>query len=113
MLAVRSRLWSFGMNGFVPNKALHMNDKSVCPTCFSLFPLSFASLVPSTCPDCDSEAMSVDLTPLEDFIASHSLEELRNILAKWSAVTGFRDSYKLAKTKRIEIVIELKSREMA
>jgi hypothetical protein len=85
------------------------NDSSICPVCFTLYPIAAARSQNPTCPDCGSEAIEVDLEPLTTFLERHCEAELREKLSKWNAATGFYESYKEAKRKRIEVAIAAKT----
>jgi hypothetical protein len=88
-------------------------DRSICPVCFTQYPLAKAVSEFPTCPECESEAISIDLEPFEAFLARHSLQNLQDTLAKWNEAAGFLESYKESKRKRIESVIAAKSETVA
>ena len=52
--------------------------------------------------------MDVVVLPLDQFLAETSDETLIELRGKWAAATGFLESYKMAKLKRIDDVIVLK-----
>jgi hypothetical protein len=84
-----------------------MNTGFLCPVCFHFY----ATIDPKwpTCPDCGSEAMDVDVVPLDQFLQEHTLENLQDTREKWAAVQGFRETYKQKKLERIDKVISLKT----
>ena len=85
-----------------------MKDRHICPVCFALYRSSSVGDDWPMCPDCESEAISVEVEPLADFLARHSPAELQQIADEWHAATGYRESYKQTKLQRIEQVLELK-----
>jgi hypothetical protein len=89
------------------------DEKSICPLCFNIWPIEYARKGYGECPDCGSEAIGVDLVPLNQFLKDETLESLRALLAKWDKATGFYESYKQAKRKRIEAVIRMKESDVS
>ena len=85
-----------------------MKDQHICPVCFALYPSSSVGDDWPMCPDCESEAISVEVEPIADFLARHSPAELQQIADEWDAATDSRESYKQTKQKRIARAIELK-----
>ena len=87
------------------------NDANcICPICFKTHPIAMARAQYRECPDCGSEAIGVDLVPLSEYLAGHTLEALQEQREQWAIVTGFYESYKADKLKRIDHVIALKRR---
>jgi len=84
------------------------DEKSICPVCFTIWPIEQARKGYGTCPDCDSEAIGIELVPLDQFLKDETVESLRELLAKWEKAEGFYESYKQAKSKRIEAVIKMR-----
>ncbi|HZZ41963.1 MAG TPA: hypothetical protein VFE58_03435 [Tepidisphaeraceae bacterium] len=90
-----------------------IGELSICPLCFTRYPLSVVNAVMSICPECDSEGISIDLVSFDEFLRDYSMTELQTILTKWGAATGFYESYKASKRRRIEDVIKDKAATIA
>jgi len=86
-----------------------MADQAMCPICFKLYPVCRLNDEWPTCPDCESEAITVDLVAMSDFLGRHTIADLRALLEKWNAASGFRETYKRQKQERIEHLIALKA----
>ena len=83
--------------------------RTVCPVCFTIFPKGKIHADYPTCPHCDSEAIGVDVVPLDEFLAQTPLEELQRIASEWDAATGFYEAYKREKATKIAALIKRKS----
>ena len=53
--------------------------ETVCPVCFTQFPVGTMPADWPMCPDCSSEGMDLGVEPLEAFLASKTLEDLDEI----------------------------------
>jgi hypothetical protein len=81
---------------------------TVCPICLDRIPPGTVSSDHPYCSDCESEAMTIDVVPLGEFLAAKTIEDFDTMLAKWEAVEGFLPSYKAVKAERIVQLRELK-----
>ena len=75
--------------------------ETVCPVCFSQFPVGTMPADWPMCPDCSSEGMDLGVEPLEVFLASKTLEDLDEIAHQWDAAEGFLPRYKSLKASKI------------
>ena len=83
---------------------------AVCPVCFTTFPPGEISADYPTCPHCESEAIVVDVVPVERFLRENSLTELEGMLRSWNHTEGFYPEYKVQKASRIQLMIDRKRR---
>jgi hypothetical protein len=81
---------------------------TICPICLDRFPPGTMSNDHPYCSDCESEAMTIDVVPLEEFLAANTVDDFDNMLAKWDATEGFLPEYKALKSQRIVQLRELK-----
>jgi hypothetical protein len=75
--------------------------ETVCPVCFTQFPVGTMPADWPICPDCSSEGMDIGVEPLEVFLASKTLEDLDEIAYRWEAAEGFLPQYKSLKASNI------------
>jgi hypothetical protein len=85
--------------------------KTVCPLCACLFQPGSVSADFPFCPDCSSEAMDIEVLPLDGFLDSKSLADFDDMLARWEAADGFRSEYKQLKSDRLRHLRSLKLEE--
>jgi hypothetical protein len=83
-------------------------DRLICSICFQSFHPSAVDAQRPSCPHCDSEAIDTEVIPLRRFLGETSLQDLVELERTWSEATGFYESYKQAKLKRIQRVVKLK-----
>ena len=83
-------------------------DECICPVCFSFHPGFRVRLECPTCPDCASEALTVDVILLKHFLAEATLDKLVEMRNEWALIEGFNETYKGEKLKRMSRVVELK-----
>lgn len=75
--------------------------ETVCPACFTLFPIGEMPAAWPMCPDCSSEGMDLEVEPLDAFLESRTLEDIDQIAARWDAAEGFLPQYKTLKASNI------------
>ena len=82
--------------------------ETVCPLCMTIYPPRTFSTDYPICGDCASEAVDIDVEPLEAFLAKHTPEQFDDMLARWEAAEGFNPDYKKLKSDRIRHLKALK-----
>lgn len=85
-----------------------MAESMICPVCFRRYSAMTIPKEYPLCPDCDSEAIGVEVVPLGDFLNETSLAQLEEISADWSASQEFLPDYKQTKQRRIDDLIARK-----
>jgi hypothetical protein len=83
-------------------------ERYLCPACFTQYSSTQIQLEWPTCPDCYSEAIEIDVIPLEKFLADTSLAMLQEWLDSWASAKGFNPEYHARRRRQIEAVIALK-----
>jgi len=85
-----------------------IQDKALCPVCFKEYGVSRLRRERPTCPECDSEAMEIDLVSKRKFLAKISLAEIQGLRDSWAKDTRFLPAYHSEKLARIEALCKAK-----
>lgn len=83
--------------------------QTICPVCFEQYRRGEIVAEYPMRPDCSSEAMDIEVEPLDAFLASKTYAELDDVLQRWERAEGFLPAYKDAKTARIRALRDQKS----
>lgn len=93
------------MQAYVPPEPAPVRNpidvETVCTLCLDRFPPGRLSSDFPFCPDCYSEGMDIEVTPLAQFLAGKRPQDLDEMLARWEATEGFLPGYKALRTERI------------
>jgi hypothetical protein len=75
--------------------------ETVCPLCLDRFPPGRLASDFPFCPDCFSEGMDVEVTPLAEFLTGKSAQDFAEMLHRWEGAEGFLRQFKALKSERI------------
>lgn len=85
---------------------MNIEQLHVCEICFHTYPSSSVNPEWPTCPDCESEALSINLIPLRTYLESSDRQALEDIKTKIMSNTNLYEHYRKAVADRIEGLIK-------
>ena len=80
----------------------------ICPICWRTFAASEIPPEWPCCPDCESEAISVDVARFDEFVCSTTEDELQEAIRSWQDASNLRDEFRRTVIARIRAVLKLK-----
>ena len=86
-----------------------MPDRAICPVCLAEYGAARLRGSRATCPDCDGEAMEIDLVSKQSLLERTSLESLLDSRERWAkARKDFLPEYHASKLARLDALVEAK-----
>ena len=81
--------------------------ETVCPFCFIQFPAGHLTYEYPFCSVCYSEGATISVERVDHFIASHSPEDMDEIVREWEQASGYYPDFKASVIQRIGELREL------
>lgn len=85
---------------------MKIDKLSLCRCCFRTYPSSSVNPEWPTCPDCESEAISLALEPLHEYLRSPGARKMEEIKQKIMSNTSLYEHYKKSVANRIDKLIK-------
>lgn len=76
--------------------------ETICPACLERYSENTIDAEYSTCPECASEAMEIDVIAYSEYLSKTTIEELKSMQLKWAARERLRVEFKSLVAQRID-----------